>query len=190
MVRELYGLVLDKYKGLYTLGKWAMYVSMTVSVVISLLSLLPKIKPSMAQTSKIMVYALGTDRGVTTALAIFILALLAFLSSYPIRLSRNVKNHAIIYSVFFLSNTFVTLMRSLFGRKMVDEVNIALMGVAAVCMVAWLLLLTPEGAEVQKPTTAIGPQDEHRLLTQLDSLNAALLKVGTRRKPQTIHFKS
>ena len=117
MIRELYRLVLEKYKGLYTLGRWAMYLAMTVSVIISGLSLLPRIKPSAAQRSKMMAYVLATERGVDTALAIFIVLLLLFLSRYPVRLSRNVRTYAVIYSVFFLSNTFVVLMRSLFGLQ-------------------------------------------------------------------------
>ncbi|MCU1237223.1 MAG: hypothetical protein JWP63_5190 [Candidatus Solibacter sp.] len=189
MVRELYRLVLAKYKGLYTLGRWAMYTAMTVSVIISAISLLPTIKPSAAQRSKVMIYVLATERGVNTALSIFIVLLILFLSRYPVRLSRNVRVYAVIYSLFFLSNMFVVLMRSLFGLKMVDEVNIALMGVAAVCLVAWLLLLSPNGAELRLPEPTLGPQYEHRLLTQLDSLNAALLKVGHRDAPRAISSK-
>src|ERR1017187_9595258 len=54
MVVELYKLVLEKYKGLYTLGRWALYVSLAISVSISAISLMPRIKPSTPQSSKIM----------------------------------------------------------------------------------------------------------------------------------------
>src|SRR5450759_711747 len=54
MVVELYKLVLEKYKGLYSLGRWALYVSLAVSVSISVISLLPRIKPSAPQRSRIM----------------------------------------------------------------------------------------------------------------------------------------
>jgi hypothetical protein len=191
LVRELYGLVLDKYKGLYTLGRWAMYIAMAVSLIISALSLLPRINPSMAQPSKIMAYVLAADRGIETALAIFIVLLLLFLSRYPVKLSPNVRIHAVIYSIFFLSNTFVVLMRSLFGLRLAAEASIALMAVAAVCVVAWLILLSPAGAEVQIPLgNSHGAQHEHRLLSQLDALNAALLKVGQRQPSQVISSKS
>jgi hypothetical protein len=190
LVRELYRLVLDKYKGLYTLGRWAMYLAMTVSVIVSVLSLIPRIKPTAPQTSKIMTYVLGTERGVDTALAIFIVLLLLFLSRYPIRLSRNVRTYAVIYSIFFLCNIFVLLMRALFGLRMADEVNTALLAVTAICVISWLILLTPQGAELADQRFAVGPHSEHHLLTQLDSLNAALLKVGTRRPTQVISQKS
>src|ERR1019366_1390239 len=53
MVVELYKLVLEKYKGLYSLGRWALYVSLAISVGISAISLLPRISPSLPQRSRI-----------------------------------------------------------------------------------------------------------------------------------------
>jgi hypothetical protein len=184
LVRELYRLVLEKYKGLYTLGRWAMYLSMTVAVLISGLSLIPKITPNMPQRSKIMFYLFATERGVDTALVIFIVLLLLFLSRYPVRLSRNVRIYAILYSVFFLSNTLSLLMRSLFGLQMAGAFNVLHLAVSAACVVAWLILLSPQGAEAAIAPAVFGPQYENRLLTQLDSMNAALLNVGHRRVPQ------
>src|SRR5664279_5184807 len=43
MVVELYRLVLEKYKGLYTLGRWALYVSLAISLTISAITLMPRI---------------------------------------------------------------------------------------------------------------------------------------------------
>src|ERR1039458_9276957 len=58
MVVELYKLVLEKYKGLYTLGRWALYVSLASSGTSSSLSRMPGITPSLPQQSKIIFYVL------------------------------------------------------------------------------------------------------------------------------------
>ena len=118
MVVELYRLVLEKYKGLYSLGRWALYLSLAISVCISAVSLLPQIKPSLPQRSKIMFYVLATERGIDTALAIFIVLILCFLSFFPVKLSRNVRMHALVFSIFFLSNISVLLLKSLFGIEL------------------------------------------------------------------------
>src|ERR1022692_4960130 len=68
-----------------------------------------------------MFYVLATERGIETGLAIFILLILCFLSFFPVKLSRNVRVHAMVFSIFFLSNTFVLLMRSLFGMHLRNE---------------------------------------------------------------------
>ncbi len=190
MVSELYRLVLAKYRGLYTLGRWAMYLAMTVAVVISALSLIPRISPSMPQRSKVMAYVIAADRGISTALLIFIVVLLLVLSRYPLRLSRNVRNYVLIYSVFFLCSIFTMLMRTLFGLRMADQVNVVLLAGTAACVVAWIILLSPQGAEVRIATVPTGHASEHHLLGQLDALNAALLKVGRRSTPQVISQKS
>jgi len=180
MVVELYKLVLEKYKGLYTLGRWAMYVSLAVSVTISVISLLPRIQPSMPQPSKIMFYMLATERGIDTALAIFIVLILCFLSLFPVKLSRNVRVHALVFSIFFLSNTFVLLMRSLFGLHLADAVNTVLLGITAASVVAWLTLLRVAGEDTQRAPAQYGQEEESRLLMHLDSLNAALLRASGR----------
>src|ERR1022692_1155426 len=180
MVVELYKLVLEKYKGLYTLGRWAMYVSLAVSVTISVISLLPRIQPSMPQPSKIMFYMLATERGIDTALAIFIVLILCFLSLFPVKLSRNVRVHALVFSIFFLSNTFVLLMRSLFGLHLADAVNTVLLGITAASVVAWLTLLRATREDKLRVPAPEGAGEESRLLVHLDSLNAALLRASGR----------
>jgi hypothetical protein len=183
MVVELYKLVLEKYKGLYSLGRWALYLSLAISVSISAISLMPRIKPSLPQSSKTMYYVLAIERGTDTGLAIFIILILCFLSLFPVKLSRNVRVHALVFSIFFLSNTFVLLMRSLFGRHLADEVNTILLGVTAASVVAWLTLLRSAGEDSRLAPVPSGPEHESRLLTHLDSLNAALLRASGRDKP-------
>jgi hypothetical protein len=175
LVLELYKLVLEKYKGLYSLGRWALYISLAISVAISAISLLPQIKPSWPQRSKIMFYMLATERGIQTGLALFIILILCFLSFFPVKLSRNVRVHALVYSVFFLSNTLVLLMRSLFGLHLGNEMNTILLCITAGSLVAWLTLLRAAGEDSQRVPVPLGPEHESRLLAHLDALNAALL---------------
>jgi hypothetical protein len=178
MVVELYRVVLSKYKGLYSLGRWAMYASVVVAVTISLLSLLPKLTPATPQRTRLMGYFIFTERGIDSALAIFILLILLFLSRYPIRLSQNARVHALIYSVFFLSNTVGLFLRMLFGLKASENLNMVFTAISASSMIAWLVLLSPAGEEIPDKQLRIRPEQEQRLLTQLDALNASLLRVS------------
>jgi hypothetical protein len=180
MVVELYKLVLGKYKGLYSLGRWALYISLAISVTISAISLLPQIKPSWPQRSKIMFYMLATERGIQTGLALLIILIMCFLSFFPVKLSRNVRVHALVYSIFFLSNTLVLLMRSLFGLHLGNEMNTVLLCITTASLVAWLTLLRAAGEDSQRAAVPLGPEHESRLLAHLDALNAALLGTSSR----------
>jgi hypothetical protein len=178
VVRELVGLVLEKYKGLYTLGRWAMYFSLAVSVTLSILTLLPRFRPTAPQRSKGIPLLLATDRGVTFGLAIFLVLMLFFVSRYPVSLGRNVVVHTVLYTTFFLSNTLSGLLKSVFGLSLYTEADTGLIGVASACVFAWFFLLSPQGEEVQVNLPSYGPESEKRILLHLDALNRTLLKVS------------
>src|ERR1035437_313351 len=52
VVLELCRLVLERHRGLYTLGRWAMALGMAISVTLSVLSLLPRVRPANPLRSK------------------------------------------------------------------------------------------------------------------------------------------
>jgi hypothetical protein len=178
VVLELYRLVLDRYKGLYTLGRWAMYGAILISGSISVLTLLPKISPSTPEPSKKLFYELGAERGVDLALVIFILLIVWFLSKYPVPLSRNVVIHTAIYSVFYLSEALVLLWRTLLGYHVNDTINAIAAAISSACAIAWWLMLSEKGEEVRAQVPHVRADSEERILEQLDLINATLLKVS------------
>ncbi len=178
---ELYRLVLEKYQGLYTLGRWSMLVGMTVSVGISLSSFILKMK-SVAQ-SKTMFWYLALERGWMLALAIFLLCMMGFLALYTIPISRNIRTHARVYTVFFISNYLFFLLQSVFGMHSAFGIrafywtNVAAEAITTTCVFAWFFLLSTQGEEVTTSTPLMGPEQERRALQQLDAINATLLRV-------------
>ena len=178
VVLELYRLVLERYKGLYTLGRWAMYGATLISGTISILTLLPKISPSTPEPSKRLFYEIGAERGVDLALVIFILLIVWFLSKYPVPLSRNVVIHTVIYSVFFLSDALALLWRTLLGFHVNDTFNVIGTAISSACAIAWWLMLSEKGEEVRVNVPEIRAGSEERILQQLDLINATLLKVS------------
>ena len=181
LVRELYQLVLRDYRGLQTAGRWTMYLSLVGSVVIAILTLLPKIQSSMPQRSKIMGFVMASERAVDTALALFIILLLALLSRYPIQLRRNVRVNAVVCSVYFLTGTMNMVAWTILGMKSLGTLN-TVMTVVNVCSVfAWLILLSPAGEKVAATKVGAKGDNERRLLMQLEDLNAALLRLRANR---------
>jgi hypothetical protein len=181
MVFELYRIILARHKGLYSLGQRAMFAGIVISVALSALALLPHITPQLEQKSVTrevshVAYFTAGERGIDGSLVIFLLFMMFLLSWYAVPLCRNVVVHAVIYTVFFLSSTLQLLLHSVFGAKNMDELNTGMTAVSCVCMLAWFFLLTPEGEEVRVKQPWIGREQEERILSQLDSINAALLR--------------
>jgi hypothetical protein len=116
------------------------------------------------------------ERALLLSLVIFLLLLLAFLSRYPITLSRNVLSHSIIYTVFFLSSSVSFLARSLLGWEVARPVNTLFMAISCACVLAWAGFLRARGEVETRSGIHWGAAEEQRLINQLNSLNATLLR--------------
>ena len=173
MVVELSRLVLESYRGLYSLFRMAMLACVVISVGISALNLAFE---TAKQGSTRMALYLTVDRTLQLALALFILLILLFLSRYPVSLSSNVRAHAFIYSVYFLLNTIGILLRSVHGKSIGEAVNILLALAETGAFACWLILLSPSGEKIPEPASRLTSEHEQRLLSQLDALNSTLLR--------------
>jgi hypothetical protein len=178
MVWELFGLVLARHQGFFTLGRRAMYVVSAVSVAASAISLIHKITPQMPQSSVAVGLIVAIERGLDFSLAIFLILMLFVLSWYTVPLSRNVVAHAVIYTLFFLAGGMSMILRTLFGLKNLDAVDTGVMVATCACILAWFFLLSAKGEETPVKQPWFAPEQEERILIHLDALNAALLKVA------------
>lgn len=178
LVIELYSLVLEKHRGLYTLGRWVLYLGLSVSILISGLALFPQLAGGRIQRSLLMPYYYAIERGVDFSLFIFLLVILLWLTRYPVPLSRNVVVHSVAFSILFLSNTASVLLRTILGYNAIGYLNTFLMAIGAACILIWLVFLTRKGEEVRVSLPVLGPEHEERILSQLEAINKTLLRVS------------
>ncbi len=148
VVWELCGLVLEKHPGLATLGRWSMFLGLAFSVIVSVASLIPTMRPAGAQWRTTR-FLLAVEYGVTLTLVIFLLLMMFLLKGYPVRLSRNVVLHAALFTIFFISNSVGMLFQRLFGTQLYTAVDSVLMAISAICVIVWLIFLNPAGEEVR-----------------------------------------
>jgi hypothetical protein len=179
VVVELCQLVLNRHRGIYSLLRWAMYGSVAIAISISIVSLLPKLKPRMSFDTRLVGFWVATSRGIDFAIALFLLLILFFLSRYPVRLNRNILVHSTLYTIFFFGGALTMFMRTLFGTlPAARTTNIVLEILSASCIFAWVIFLTPKGEEIKASFRNLSPRHEQQALRQLESLNATLLKVS------------
>jgi len=181
VVLELYSLVLADYQGLYTVGRWALIIAVTLALLASALSLLvPSIgkqQTSLLGGFSVLRYYYVAERAVYLSLIVFLLTILFVLLQYPITLKRNIVVHLVVFLVYFLGNTVAYLVVSMVGWGAVKAVQYPLWAVTLGSLAAWLALLNPAG-EMRKVRLrpAWMPGKEEQLVSQLNSLNAALLR--------------
>jgi hypothetical protein len=174
VVLEIYGLVLEDYRGLATVGRWALITAVLVALLASGISLLA---PSQYAQSRVMTFYYVAERAVYFSLVVFLVSILGFLMQYPITLSRNIAVHSMVFSVYFLGNTVLYLLLSMRGAGSFPMTKYALSTITLAAVGSWLVLLTPAG-EMRKVQLRRQwmPGQEDALVTQLNSLNAALLR--------------
>jgi hypothetical protein len=70
------------------------------------------------------------------------------------------------------------LWRNLLGFHVAMAYNLISTAISSACAIAWWLMLSARGEEVQVHVPQLRPDSEERILQQLDLLNATLLKAG------------
>ncbi|HXM41672.1 MAG TPA: hypothetical protein VN924_10490 [Bryobacteraceae bacterium] len=189
VVLEIYALVLQDYRGLSTAGRWTLIAAVVVALLASGVSFV--VPSQLTLQGSLMRYYYVAERAVYFSLAIFLLSILGFLMQYPITLNRNVIVHSMVFSVYFLGNTVIYLLLSMRGKASAAQlqnfifvVGYALDAITLAAICAWLVMLNPAG-ELRK--VSLRPQwmpgREEELVSQLNHLNAALLRAtGNRPK--------
>jgi hypothetical protein len=179
VVLEIFALVLQDYRGLSTVGRWALITAVLVALLASGISLMA---PSQSTQSHLMRYYYVAERGVYFSLVVFLLSILGFLMQYPITLSRNIIVHSMVFSVYFLGHTVFYLLLSMRGFGSLPMVEYALSATTLAAVGAWLVLLNPAGeARKVRLRPQWMPGREEELVSQLNHLNAALLRAAGNR---------
>ena len=176
VVLELYSLLLRGHPGIASVGRWALSIAFGLSVVISLLTLWPDLNHPFGQYPLLVFYSV-IERGLVSSLLIFLLFIAVFLVWYPIPLTRNLVVHANVFAVYFFASTLALFVRNLTGFEMTRGVSTVLMAVSAICLLLWVIWLNRQGEKrmvVLRPRWC--PEDEEKLMQQMDALNSALLR--------------
>ena len=178
VVLELYSLVLKNYSGIYSLGRWTLYGALLFSVAVSLVTL---ILSWGNEKYWLLFWCTTVERGVVFSLVIFLLLILLFLSQYPVALNRNILVHSVVYTVFFLGISMTILIRNVVGHELMRTLNNVVLALSAACYLAWIFFLTRAGeSRVMTLRHSWTSDDEQRLIEQLNSINATLLRAARR----------
>ena len=178
-IRELFALTFDRYPGIRTVGRWAMYAGVALALVISLLAARFFWDGGAGKRSADLFYFEISQRSVVFTLAVVIATILLVLSRYPLHLSRNTLVSSVFFSVVFLSEASQLLIDSLSPRLYDPYADWAQVIFACVCLLGWAVLLRREPAGVPERIKFSTSREAH-LLEQLDALNQLMTRAARR----------
>ena len=128
------------------------------------------------------------NRVIASVSLLSLVAILIFLLWFPITIPRNLAVFSVGLVVYFAAITTLLLVRSLWPDealqafyKLLKIVSILIGGISGACFAFWAFYLSPAGERVES-TMAVQrqPQEQERLIAQLELLNATLLKAARR----------
>jgi hypothetical protein len=183
VVLELCSLIFSDYQGIQALGRWIVYGSLALSVLLSTITVLPTWVRSTEERFSMQRF-LMVERGIDFAIVLLLLLLLAFLVLFPIQLRKNVIVHSVLFAVFFTTHSMGILIVNLTGYQLGISVSTCLMGVSLSCIIGWLVLMSRAGEQKIMAIRHPVPVDENRLVAQLAEINATLMRARKHTNPE------
>ena len=120
---------------------------------------------------------------VIAALLFFVLTITAFIVWFPIRVTRNTVVYSLGYAAYLLPKAAALYLRNA-GYGMPWLASATGMAMSGLCLVFWALAIKPEGERFVQSGGILQSPDDLRLMSQLEAVNQALLRVS-QRLPQT-----
>jgi hypothetical protein len=176
IVVGLYREALRELPGLATAGRWVLSGGIGAAAIVSVFSLQADLV-NRAQKFPILLAVHVTERAIATTLALLILIMVAFLSWFPVKLSRNVISLLFGWGVILVCRSSILIFRNAVGPQTALGVGVAILGITLLTNVFWALRLRPAGeARAETVRRVAEPEQAERLVRRLDAMNSALIR--------------
>lgn len=117
------------------------------------------------------------DRAVCTGALLVLLLTLGYLLWFPVEVARNVAFLSAGLVIYLASETTLLLARNIWSPQSLRLVSTVLILISTACLIAWAFVLNSVGERrTVRPGHSWNPDSQQKLLTQLDALNAVLVR--------------
>lgn len=174
-ISEVYNLVLKDRPGIARMGRRVLPASVVVAVLLSGMTLFIRWSGEKSKSPFLEAY-FTSEQFLYGSILLVVVLISTFLLWFPVPLSRNVVLHSCLFACYLLVQTIARMLTIAVGSDATGWINVTMMSVGLTCLIIWVLLLSPKGDKVIVKAGAPNwsPEQERRLLSQLDSINATL----------------
>jgi hypothetical protein len=174
--REMFELSLSAYPGIRSAARWTLYAAVAMGAAVSLAGIV--LQPGRNGRAYFYYFQIA-DRSIVFSLALIVLALLAFLSRYPLHLSRNTYVSCSCFSAVLILEALADLVDSFTTALYSGAADLAEVLICGASFLFWALLLRTE-TNTAPAKISFPRADEGELLRQLESMNQLLTRAGRR----------
>jgi hypothetical protein len=188
LVYSLARAVLAELPGILRFSRILLYIIFPLSIVIAFSTApgeywLTRAKNFHAVVDRLMFLCMVTDRGVSMASVLILIAILAFILWFPVKMSRNLAIFSVGLVVYFGSKTGLELLMiySALDARTTASLSTSVSIVLISCFVYWIVFIDPKGQTAQ---VRLGHgwrlKEQDKLLGQLESINGVLMRTSQR----------
>lgn len=185
MVYALISAVLQTLPGILRFSKNLLNYVFPIAVAIGSLTFRPEYVVATSGRSlnginRALAIALVLDRVISTIALIVLVAILAFVLWFPVKMPRNLAIFSIGYIVYFATETGVVLLTTMSQFKFANLANASVNFILSGCLLYWTLFITRRGEEAPVRVGHSWQASERaRLIEQLETINATLLRASS-----------
>jgi hypothetical protein len=172
LILDLCSAIFQDFPSLASFGGRIYRTALGVAIGVSLASLFLSGLPEEQARLHVL---LAVQRVVLTSLMLVIVALLFSLTWFRVNVRKNTLVHAAVFFIYFFAKAGIAFILQTMGLDIRGGTNTALMLVADMCILAWIVGLRPAGEQVEvRVGHRWNPEEGERLVQQLAKLNESL----------------
>jgi hypothetical protein len=187
MVYALLSEILKSLPGILRFSRLVLNIIFALAILLALFTVVPEYSAAGGAKfadpiDRLLIAVFVLNRAVAMAALLVFACILAFILWFPVEMRRNLAVFSVGLVIYFATKVALLLARSYLSHENTRVLSTTMAFVVAACFAYWIVAITPHGQAVQVRWGHSWRLDEQRrLMTQLESMNTALLRAATRR---------
>jgi hypothetical protein len=187
MVYALLSEILKSLPGILRFSRVVLNVIFAVAILLALLTVVPEYSAAGGASfanpiDRFLIAVFVLNRAVAMAALLVLACILVFILWFPVEMRRNLAVFCLGLVVYFTTKVALLLARSYLSHENSRLLSTTMAFVVAGCFTYWIVSITPHGQAVRvRWGHSWRVEEQRRLMTQLESMNTALLRAATRR---------
>ena len=188
MVYALLSEILKSLPGILRFSRVVLNVIFAVAILLALLTVLPEYSAAGGAKfhdpiDRFLTAFFVLNRAVAMAALLVLACILAFILWFPVQMHRNLAVFCVGLVVYFAAKVALLLTRSYLSHETTSTrlLSTTMAFVVGACFAYWIVFITAHGQAIQvRWGHSWRLEEQRRLLTQLESMNTALLRAARR----------
>lgn len=185
LIYTLLKALLEKFPGILNFSRKVLHFSFAAAAVIGVATAYPEFLAQERTVGPVQTLGRLVEAGMvgerifSMVVALALIATLAFILWFPVRMPRNLAVFSVGFIVYFVAKTSLLLVYSFWPGLDLAVLNAATLLTISFCLLYFLIFINKAGEEIPaRLGHAWNAAEQQRLIAQLEAMNAALLRAG------------